>query len=146
MGYRRPEHLGSHGERRVVGILTLTNIVGGLSGLAGVWLITGFLGIGGDQAFTPGWFVRAALAVGAGVTGVVITFRWSGISIWDKALLWAQYQVRRSAGHTLLKPPAAARAATSRVLAPVMRGGKIIAEVYDPNEERALALEASHGN
>lgn len=146
MGYRRPEQLGSHGERRVVGILTMTNIVGGISGMAGLWLLTGLLGIGGDQAFTPGWFVRAGLALTGAITGVVITFRWSGMSLWDKALLWVQYQARRSAGQTLLKPPVVARAATTRVLAPVMRNGKVIAEVYDPNEERARALEASYGD
>lgn len=33
-----------------------------------------------------------------------------------------------------------------RVIAPVMRGGKCIAEVSDPNKERVLALtEAGHG-
>lgn len=72
------------------------------------------------------------------------TFRWSGISLWDKVMLWGGYQIRRSTGGTLVKPPTAARAASTRVIAPVMRDGKVIAEVYDPNEEQALALEVDH--
>jgi hypothetical protein len=143
MAYRRPENLGSHGERRVIGILTLTNIVGGFAGLAGLWLLAGLLDIGGDQAFTAGWFMRLLLAAAGGTAGVVATFRWTGISLWDKVVLWGGYQIRRSMGQTLLKPPAAARATGQRVIAPIMRGGQIIAEVYDPNEERALALEGS---
>lgn len=138
MAYKRPENLGSHGERRVIGILTLTNIIGGLTGLAGLWLLAGMLGIGGDHAFSAGWFLRVALAAAGAGVGVIATFRWSGISLWDKVMLWAGYQIRRSMGQTLIKPPAAARAVSTRVIAPVMRGGKVIAEVYDPNEEQAL--------
>lgn len=133
--YKRPENLGTHGERRVIGILTLTNVVGGLAGLAGLWLLAGLLGIGGDQAFTASWFVRVALAAAGAAIGVIATFRWTGISLWDKVLLWGAFQIRRAMSQTLLKPPSAARAATTNVIAPVMRDGKIIAEVYDPHEE-----------
>ena len=140
MAYRRPENLGSHGERRVVGILTMTNVVGGFTGLAGLWLMAGLLGIGGDQAFTAGWFVRIGLAATGGIAGVITTFRWTGISLWDKVVLWGGYQIRRSMGQTLLKPPTAARAASQRVIAPVMRGSRVIAEVYDPEEEQIRAL------
>ena len=143
MAYKRPENLGSHGERRVLGILTLTNIVGGLAGLAGLWLLCGLIGLGGD-AFTAGWLVRAALTAAGAASGVVATFRWSGISLWDKLVLWAGFQLRRSTGQTLLKPPPAGRTANTRALAPLLRGGKLLAEVYDPNEERAIALEAEH--
>ncbi len=142
MAYRRPENLGSHGERRVVGILTLTNIVGGFAGLAGLWLLAGLLGIGGDKAFTAGWFVRLLLAAAGGTAGVVATFRWTGISLWDKVVLWSGYQIRRSMGQTLLKPPTAARVASQRVIAPVMRGSRVIAEVYDPEEEQIKLLES----
>jgi hypothetical protein len=140
MAYRRPENLGSHGERRVIGILTMTNVVGGFTGLAGLWLMAGLLGIGGDQAFTAGWFVRVGLAAVGGTAGVIATFRWTGISLWDKVVLWGGYQIRRSMGQTLLKPPTAARTASQRVIAPVMRGSRVIAEVYDPEEEQIRAL------
>ena len=148
MAYKRPENLGSHGERRVIGIFTLTNIVGGLSGLGALWILTGLLGIGGDRVFSAGWIVRVVLAVvGAGVGGMA-TMRWSGISLWDKVMLWGSFQLRRSTGQTLIKPPAAARAVSAMVLAPVMRGGRVIAEIYDPNEEAAFALagEGDHGD
>lgn len=135
MGYKRPENLGSHGERRVIGILTLTNLGGGLAGLAALWLLGGLLGIGGDQAFTGGWFVRVTLAAAGAAVGVIATFRWTGISLWDKGVLWGAFQLRRAMSQTMLKPPAALRAATTNVIAPVMRNGQIIAEVYDPHEE-----------
>jgi hypothetical protein len=141
MAYKRPEHLGSHGERRVIGILTMTNLVGGFAGLAGLWLLAGLLGIGDEHAFRVGWFVRIGLAAAGGTLGVIATFRWTGISLWDKVVLWGGYQMRRSLGQTILKPPAAARAATTRVIAPLMREGRVIAEVYDPQEERSVALE-----
>jgi hypothetical protein len=143
MAYRRPEHLGSHGERRVVGILTMTNLLGGFTGLAGLWLLAGLLGIGGDRALTAGWLIRAGLAAAGGAAGVIATFRWTGISLWDTLMLWAGYQIRRGTGRTLLKPRAAGRAAGQRALAPVMRGSRVIAEVYDPEDEQLRLLEGA---
>lgn len=136
MAYNRPERLGSHGERRVIGILTLSNIVGGLAGLAGMWVLAGLLGLGGD-VLTPAWLLRAGLACGGAAGGVLATLRWSGISLWDQLMLWAGYRLRRSAGRTLLTPPIAGRPAGTRSLAPLMRDGRVIAEVYDPNEVAA---------
>lgn len=134
MAYNRPERLGSHGERRVIGILTLSNIVGGLAGLAGMWVLVGLLGLGSDEALTPAWLLRTGLAGAGATTGVLATLRWSGISLWDKLMLWAGFQLRRSAGQTLLSPPPAGRAAGTRALAPLMRGGRVLAEAYDPSE------------
>lgn len=143
MGYRRPENLGTHGERRVIGILTLTNIIGLLAGLTVMWQIGALVGLSAD-GLNVSTLLRVGLGVLGGGIGVMATFRWSGISLWDKVMLWGGYQIRRSTGGTLVKPPTAARAASTRVIAPVMRDGKVIAEVYDPNEEQALALEVDH--
>lgn len=143
MGYKRPENLGTHGERRVVGILTLTNIIGLFAGLTVMWQLGALFGLAAD-GLNFSSFLRIALAIAGGVIGVMATFRWSGMSLWDKVMLWVGYQFRRSTGAILIKPPTAARAANTRVIAPLMRGGKVIAEVYDPNEERALALEINH--
>jgi len=143
MGYKRPENLGTHGERRVVGILTLTNIIGLFAGLTVMWQLGALFGLAADGLnFSSA--LRIALAIIGGAIGVMATFRWSGMSLWDKLMLWGGYQIRRSTGATLIKPPTAARAASTRVIAPLMRGGKVVAEVYDPNEERALALENDH--
>lgn len=145
MGYKRPENLGTHGERRVIGILTLTNIIGLFAGLTVMWQLGALFGLPAD-GLNVTTFARIALAAIGGGIGVMATFRWSGISLWDKVMLWGTYQIRRSTGGTLIKPPTAARAASTRVIAPVMRGGKVIAEVYDPNEEQeqALILEVAH--
>lgn len=145
MGYKRPENLGTHGERRVIGILTLTNIIGLFAGLTVMWQLGALFGLSAD-GLNVTTFARIALAALGGGIGVMATFRWSGISLWDKVMLWGTYQIRRSTGGTLIKPPTAARAASKRVIAPVMRGGKVIAEVYDPNEEQeqALILEVAH--
>ncbi len=143
MGYRRPENLGTHGERRVIGILTLTNIIGLFAGLTVMWQIGALVGLSAD-GLNVSTLLRVGLGVLGGGIGVMATFRWSGISLWDKVMLWGGYQIRRSTGSTLVKPPTAARAASTRVIAPVMRDGKVIAEVYDPNEEQVLALEVDH--
>lgn len=145
MGYKRPENLGTHGERRVIGILTLTNIIGLFAGLTVMWQLGALFGLSAD-GLNVTTFARIALAALGGGIGVIATFRWSGISLWDKVMLWGTYQIRRSTGGTLIKPPTAARAASTRVIAPVMHGGKVIAEVYDPNEEleQALILEVAH--
>jgi len=143
MGYKRPENLGTHGERRVIGILTLTNIIGLFAGLTVMWQIGALVGLSAD-GLNVSTLLRVGLGVLGGGIGVMATFRWSGISLWDKVMLWGGYQIRRSTGGTLVKPPTAARAASTRVIAPVMRDGKVIAEVYDPNEEQALALEVDH--
>lgn len=143
MGYKRPENLGTHGERRVVGILTLSNIIGLFAGLTAMWQLGALLGLAAD-GLNFSSLVRIVLAIFGASCGVVATFRWSGMSVWDKVMLWASYQIRRSTGGTLIKPPTAVRAASSRVITPVMRAGKLIAEVYDPNEEQMLALEMNH--
>lgn len=134
MAYNRPERLGSHGERRVIGILTLSNIVGGLAGLASMWVLAGLLGLASDEALSAAWLLRAAVACSGAAAGVLATLRWSGISLWDQLMLWAGYQIRRSAGQTLLSPPLAGRPAGVRAIAPVLRGGRVIAELYDPHE------------
>jgi len=134
MAYLRPENLGSHGERRIIGILTVTNIVGGLAGLALLWLLAGLLGLGGERPLTASWLLRAGLASAGALGGVVATFRWTGISLWDTLMLWVGYQVRRSTGRTLLTPPPTARLPGVRTRAPLMRGGKVIAALYDPTE------------
>ncbi len=144
MGYKRPENLGTHGERRVIGILTLTNIIGLFAGLTVMWQLGALAGLAAD-GLNVSTLLRMGLGVIGGGIGVMATFRWSGISLWDKVMLWGGYQIRRSTGGTLIKPPTAARAASTRVIAPLMRDGKVIAEVYDPNEEQALALEVEHG-
>jgi hypothetical protein len=144
MAYLRPENLGSHGERRIIGILTVTNIVGGLAGLALLWLLAGLLGLGGEQPLTASWLLRAGLASAGALGGVVATLRWTGISLWDTVMLWAGYQVRRSSGRTLLTPPPAARLPGVRTRAPLMRGGKVIAELYDPHAASVQALEDDH--
>ena len=144
MGYKRPEDLGSHGERRVVGILTLTNIIGLFAGLAVLWQLGALVGLAAD-GLNVSSVLRIVLAIIGGATGVMVTFRWSGLSLWDKVMLWGGYHIRRSTGATLIKPPTAARAANTRVIAPVMRGSKVIAEVYDPNEEWPLAQEIDDG-
>ena len=143
MGYKRPENLGTHGERRVIGILTLTNIIGLFAGLTVMWQIGALVGLSAD-GLNVSTLLRVGLGVLGGGIGVMATFRWSGISLWDKVMLWGGYQIRRSTGGTLVKPPTATRAASTRVIAPVMRDGKVIAEVYDPNEEQVLALEVDH--
>lgn len=67
MGYRRPENLGTHGERRVIGILTLTNIIGLLAGLTVMWQIGALVGLSAD-----GLNVSTLLRVGLGVLAVVL--------------------------------------------------------------------------
>ena len=121
MGYKRPENLGTHGERRVVGILTLTNIIGLFAGLTVMWQLGALFGLA-DDGLNFSSALRIALAIIGGAIGVMATFRWSGMSLWDKLMLWGGYQIRRSTGATLIKPPTAARAASTRVIAPLMRG------------------------
>lgn len=137
MAYKRPENLGSHGERRVVGILTLTNIAGMFVGLAMMWQLGALAGLSTDGLNLHS-VVRIALAIVGGGVGVVATFRWSGISLWDKVVLWAGYQIRRGSGAALIKPLANTKVSTTRSIAPLMRGGRVIAEAYDPNEEYML--------
>ncbi len=83
----------------MVGILTMTNLLGGFTGLAGLWLLAGLLGIGGDRALTAGWLIRAGLAAAGGAAGVIATFRWTGISLWDTphALGWLPDSPRHGA-------------------------------------------------
>lgn len=114
--YKRAENVASHGERRVIGILTRNNVIGGFAGFGGLWLLAGLLNAGHDQAFTRGWFVRITLAVAGAGLGVIATLPCTGISLWDKIVLWISYQIRRGMGQTLLKPPTPARAAVTRML------------------------------
>lgn len=134
MAYRRPENLGTHGERRVVGIFTMTNVVGLIAGLLVAWNGAGLLGIpatGVDAAL----MLRLVLTIAGGVAGVLATMRWTGLSLWDRAMLWAMFQLRRQQGKTRLKPQLTASVGRGQVRAPLVRDGQRLVEVYDPAGE-----------
>lgn len=140
MSYQRPERLGSQGERRVIGILTLTNVLGFLVGLGGMWTLGGGLGL--PHTLSMGLLLRLLVALAGGVMGVVATFRWTGLSLWDQVVLWGGYLIRRSTGQTRITPVAAVGVGTARVIAPVRRNGKVIADAYDPAAAAGASGEA----
>lgn len=135
MPYQRPQNLGSHGERRVIGFLTFTNLISGAMGALALLSLAGLVGPGNSVA---GNAIRVGCAIAGFVLGALLTLRWNGISRWDTVVLWAFYQARRTLGKIRLKPPPFTQMRGSVGMAPIIRGGQIIAEEYDPEGEQAL--------
>ncbi|KAB8140787.1 hypothetical protein F8S13_22565 [Chloroflexia bacterium SDU3-3] len=134
MAYRRSEDLGAYGERRVFGVFTMTNVVGALVGALMAWNGAGLLGLP-EPGFDGATVLRALLCLGGAVGGGMATIRWTGVSLWDRAVLWAMFQLRRQQGKTRLRPQLTATAIRGQVRAPLVRDGQRLAEVYDPAGE-----------
>ncbi|HEU4328920.1 MAG TPA: hypothetical protein VFS21_37630 [Roseiflexaceae bacterium] len=131
--HQRAADLGRQGERRIAGILTLTNVAGGVFGFASAWLALGLLGTASEVPWSPLWWVRSLGTVVAIVIGVAITFRWTGLSLWDRLLLWLDWRWRRFNGTAVLTPARPAGHGTGGGgLAPVVLNGQVVARTYRP--------------
>ena len=133
MAYTRMENLGSYGERRIVGIFTQSNIVGFLLGLCVMWQLASLVGLPADGLNMP-TLIRVGLSLVGGGGGLMATFRWTGMSMWDRVLLWVMYVWRQRLGKTVIRPSAAPMRSNGGMAGPLMRNGRVIAEVYDPTE------------
>ena len=132
--YTHQEELNARGQSRQLGILTTANAAGaGVLGLI-TWQVTRLLGITGDFWDARFW-VQAALVVGGAALGVVVTVRWSGLSLLDRLLLWISFQQRRLAGQTLIRPQAAVTTDADAGMPTVYRDGAVLLRPYRPEAE-----------
>ncbi|HEX6288247.1 MAG TPA: hypothetical protein VFZ66_03610 [Herpetosiphonaceae bacterium] len=131
--YTHQEDLNARGQSRQLGIFTTANAAGaGVLGLV-TWQLTRILGITGDFWDAQLW-VQAALVLGGAALGVVVTFRWSGLSVLDRLLLWISFQQRRLARHTLIRPQAAVATESDDTMPTVYREGEVLLRPYRPED------------
>lgn len=137
MPYTRPEQLGNQGQRRVIGILTFSNIAGGIVGAGCVWLLSGF--VIADAGLSVLGMVRYILCALGMAIGVFTTFRFEGISRLDTAILWVNFRIRKTGKNATIEPQLQARSTDTTAVSTVIRDGVFIADLYDPEAE---ALQA----
>ncbi|HEX6293023.1 MAG TPA: hypothetical protein VFZ66_27820 [Herpetosiphonaceae bacterium] len=134
MPYTHQEELNARGQSRQLGIFTTANAAGaGVLGLV-VWQLTRMLGVTGDFWDARFW-VQAALVLAGAALGVAVTFRWSGLSLLDRLLLWIGFQQRRLARHTRLRPQAAVVGDADGGMPAVYRDGEVLLRPYRPEED-----------
>lgn len=133
MAYTQQEELSAHGQGRVIGIFTMANAGGAAVLGLGMWQFTKWSGITGDW-FTAGSWLQMFLIIAAAVVGVVITFRWSGLSILDRLMLFGAYQQRRMARHIMIQPQAAVANSSGQTMTTLYRDGQVMLRPYRPEE------------
>ncbi len=134
MAYTQQEDLATRGQDRQFSIFTTANIAGaGVLGLA-VWQLTRLLGITGDF-MSAGWWFQTALIIAGGVAGVILTIRWSGLSLLDRLMLFGSYQQRQLARHSLIQPEAAVANTSGPTMTTLYRDGHVVLRPYRPDED-----------
>jgi hypothetical protein len=136
MAYTQQEDLATRGQDRQFSIFTTANIAGaGVLGLA-AWQITKLLGITGDF-MTAGWWLQTVFIIVGGAAGVVLTIRWSGLSLLDRLMLFGSFQQRRMARHIMIQPQAAVANTTGQTMTTLYRDGQVVLRPYRPEEDGA---------
>ncbi len=133
MAYTQQEDLATRGQDRQFSIFTTANIAGGgVLGLA-AWQLTGLLGLTGDF-MSAGWWFQTALIIAGGVAGVILTIRWSGLSLLDRLMLFGSYQQRRLARHILIQPETALANTGRQTMTTLYRDGQVLLRPYSPED------------
>ncbi len=134
MTYTQQEDLSSKGQDRQISILTTANLAGAvICGLL-AWQLCKLLGITGDF-FSAGWWLQGALIVGGGVLGILLTIRWSGLSLLDRLMLFGGFHMRRLARETVIQPQAAVATLQTQSLTTLYQDGRVVLRAYNPHEE-----------
>jgi hypothetical protein len=133
MAYTHQADLAARGQDRQFSIVTTANLAGAaVLGLA-AWQLTKLLGLTGD-VLSAGWWLQTGLILAASGTGVLMTIRWSGLSLLDRLLLWASYQQRRLARQHHIAPQAAVTTSRDQPLTTLTRDGTVLLRPYRPEE------------
>ncbi len=133
MAYTQQEDLATRGQDRQFSIFTTANIAGGgVLGLA-AWQLTRLLGMTGDF-MSAGWWFQTALIIACGVAGVILTIRWSGLSLLDRLMLFGSYQQRRLARHILVQPETALANTGRQTMTTLYRDGQVLLRPYSPED------------
>ncbi len=133
MAYTQQEDLATRGQDRQFSIFTTANIAGGgVLGLA-AWQLTRLLGMTGDF-MSAGWWFQTALIIAGGVAGVILTIRWSGLSLLDRLMLFGSYQQRRLARHILIQPETALANTGRQTMTTLYRDGQVLLRPYSPED------------
>lgn len=133
--YVQREPLASATQDRVISILTVQNLGGAAGGGAVVWFLCNVLGLRGE-ALTPLWFLQVLLIlIGCGI-GIVLTVRWTGLSLFDRASLYLMFQLRKASGGHIIAPPPVLTRAAGAVGVMTLRSddGVVIARPYTPDQ------------
>ena len=102
--YQQREPLASETHTRVVSILTLQNLAGGVVGATVGWGVSTLLGIRGT-GFDVFWAAQMAIVGVCALAGVVLTIRWSGLSPIERLTLVVFFQIRKLSGGHVVTPP-----------------------------------------
>ncbi len=133
MAYTQQEDLATRGQDRQFSIFTTANIAGGgVLGLA-AWQLTRLLGMTGDF-MSAGWWFQTALIIAGGVAGVILTIRWSGLSLLDRLMLFGSYQQRRLARHIMIQPETALANTGRQTMTTLYRDGQVLLRPYCPED------------
>ncbi|MDP9314614.1 MAG: hypothetical protein M3R24_27670 [Chloroflexota bacterium] len=133
MAYTQQEDLATRGQDRQFSIFTTANIAGGgVLGLA-AWQLTRLLGMTGDF-MSAGWWFQTALIIAGGVAGVILTIRWSGLSLLDRLMLFGSYQQRRLARHIMIQPETALANTGRQTMTTLYRDGQVLLRPYSPED------------
>lgn len=143
MAFQQQEDLGGVGQDRQFSIITTANIGGAVIAGLIIWQLTGVLGITGSW-FSARWWIQMILIVLAAVLGVILTTRWSGLSLLDRIQLRIDFQLRLLAGDHILAPEASMSSPNYSGMFTLVRNGKVVARPYTPHSDDTTTPEYPH--
>jgi hypothetical protein len=123
MAFEHHEDLSPKGQGRVLNILTTENVMAALIGA-----IIGFRLVTWAGAATFSILTFGAILLGAGI-GIVLTFRFGGLSLLDRVILRQRLRTARWIGSNIVEPSGSSRTTRPDLGSSltVSRDGKVIA-------------------
>jgi hypothetical protein len=128
MAYERRANLGGNNEP-IVSIFTVKHL-GGMTvcGLL-MWMALKLFSV------ELVWWFRLCFIAAAVFGGLVLTFDFAGISLFDRVILAVGYWLRKPTGGTIVVPPTVAPVVRNeRRSAPLLRNGEVVARPFLPKE------------
>lgn len=102
--YVQREPIGGVGQNRIWSFLTVENAAGAAAGGGALYGLAQALHVAGE-GFGAGFFLQIVMIVVGMTLGAGVTIPMRGLSLIDRIILFASFQMKKAAGNHRIEPP-----------------------------------------